>query len=159
MNLKIGLGQDVHKLVEGRKLILAGVEIPHDKGLLGHSDADVVIHAVCDAILGALGLGDIGEHFPEDDAAYKDIASMRLLEKVVERMQAQAYKVNNLDVIIQAEAPKLAEHKSQMKFHLAYALAVDENVVNIKATTHEGLGFIGQNKGMAAMAVVLLIKE
>lgn len=159
MNQKIGIGYDIHRLVEGRKLMLGGVEIPHTKGLDGHSDADVLIHAVCDALLGALGLGDIGEHFPDTDPQYKDIASTVLLQKVVGLVQDRAYRVNNVDVIVQAEAPKLKEYKPQIKFHLAYALAVDEESVNIKATTMEGLGPIGHQEGIAAFASVLLIKE
>ncbi len=159
MNQRIGIGYDIHKLVEGRKFILGGVEIPYNKGLLGHSDADVLIHAVCDAILGALGLGDIGEHFPDTDAHYKDISSTLLLQRVIKLMQDQGYKVNNIDIVLQAQEPKLKDYKSQMKFHLAYALAIDENAVNIKATTMEGLGALGNKEGIAAFAAVILIQE
>jgi 2-C-methyl-D-erythritol 2,4-cyclodiphosphate synthase len=159
MNQRIGLGHDVHPFAEGRKLLLAGVEIPYEKGLLGHSDADVLVHAVCDAILGALGEGDIGAHFPDSDPQYKDISSMALLQKVVALMQDAGYKVNNLDVVVQAEEPSLKGYKEQMRFHLAYALAVEEKAVNIKATTHEGLGFVGRKQGIAAMASILLVQE
>ncbi|MCA9407050.1 MAG: 2-C-methyl-D-erythritol 2,4-cyclodiphosphate synthase, partial [Candidatus Omnitrophica bacterium] len=146
MQYRIGIGYDIHRLVQGRKLILGGVEIPYEKGLEGHSDADVVLHAVCDALLGAVGKGDIGEHFPNTDKQYKDISSMILLEKVYKIIEDQGYQVNNVDVMIQAEEPKLYQYKPQMRFHLAYKLAIDEELVNIKATTHEGLGSIGEKK-------------
>jgi len=158
MAYRIGIGYDIHRLVEGRKLILGGVEIPHKKGLEGHSDADVLTHAVCDAILGALGKGDIGEHFPNTDQKYKGISSMVLLEKVNELVEAGGYKIANIDTVIQAEEPNLKEFKSQMRFHLALKLALDESQVNIKATTQEKLGAIGKGEGIAAFASVLLEK-
>ena len=159
MSYKTGIGYDIHKLVKGRKLILGGIEIPHEMGLEGHSDADVLTHAVCDALLGAIGKGDIGEHFPNTDPKYKDISSMILLERVYEMVQEQDYIVGNVDIIVQAEEPKLKDYKQQMKFHLAYNLAIDESALNIKATTQEGLGAIGEKKGIAAFATVLLRKK
>jgi len=159
MSYKIGIGYDIHRLVEGKKLILGGVDIPYGRGLEGHSDADVVLHAVCDAILGALGRGDIGEHFPNTDDAYKNISSMVLLEKVNDFIVEEGYHVGNVDITIQAEEPNLKNYKSQMKFHIAFKLAIDENAVNIKATTQEGLGAIGQKQGIAAFASVLLKKD
>jgi len=159
MNLKVGIGYDVHQLVEGRKLIIGGVEIPFNKGLEGHSDADVLLHAVCDAILGALGKGDIGELFPNTDPEYKDISSMVLLEKVATLAQEEGYAVRNVDTVLQAQAPNLKDYKSQMRFHIAYKLALDETMVNIKATTMEGLGSIGKGEGIAAFATVLLERE
>jgi len=159
MNQRIGIGYDIHRLVEGRKLILGGVEIPYERGLEGHSDADVLLHAVCDAILGALGKGDIGEHFPNTDEQYKDISGLVLLEKVNAIVEEEGYRVNNVDCVIQAEEPNLKKYKSQMRFHIAYKLAVDEDAVNIKATTQEQLGAIGNKEGIAAFASVLLIKK
>ena len=159
MQQKIGIGYDIHRLVEGRKLVLGGVEIPNKKGLEGHSDADVVLHAVCDAILGALGKGDIGEHFPNTDKKYKDISSMVLLERVNELLQSEGYRVGNIDTVILAEEPKLKEYKTQMRFHIAYTLAMDESCVNIKATTQEGLGPIGNKEGIAAYAAVVIVKQ
>jgi len=159
MSQKIGLGYDVHRLVQDRKLVLGGVEVPHDKGLKGHSDADVLVHAVCDAVLGALGKGDIGEHFPDTDNQYKDISSLVLLEKVHNLLQKDGYTVVNVDATIIAEEPKLEAYKPKMKFNIAYRLSIDESSVNIKATTQEGLGFVGQKEGMAAYAIVLLNKE
>jgi 2-C-methyl-D-erythritol 2,4-cyclodiphosphate synthase len=155
----VGIGHDVHKLVKGRKLMLGGVEVPHTHGLDGHSDADVVLHAVCDALLGAAGLGDIGEHFPNTDAQYKDMASSHFLKTCNQKVNDLGYKVSNVDVLILAEAPKLKEHKAKMRFHIAFELAVDEAQVNIKAGTNEGLGFIGAKEGIAAYAVVSLTKE
>jgi len=157
MSQKMGIGYDIHPLVEGRKLFLGGVEIPHEKGLEGHSDADVVIHAICDAILGALGLGDIGEHFSENDPQYKNISSTTLLQKVNDLMQDQGYRMGNIDTIIHAETPHLKEYKGQMKFHLAYALAIEESLINIKATRNEGMGAVGRNEGIAAFASVLIV--
>ncbi|MBF0479613.1 MAG: 2-C-methyl-D-erythritol 2,4-cyclodiphosphate synthase [Candidatus Omnitrophica bacterium] len=153
---KVGIGYDIHRFVPGRKLVLGGVEIPYEQGLDGHSDADVLLHAVCDAILGALGKGDIGEHFPNTDPAYKDISSMVLLGKVKQLLDEENFQVVNLDCVVQAEAPKIKDFKPQMKFHLAYQLVVDEDCINIKATTQEGLGAIGQKQGIAAYAVVLI---
>lgn len=159
MHQRIGIGYDIHRFVEGRKLILGGVEIPFLKGLEGHSDADVLLHAICDALLGALGKGDIGEHFPNSDPRYKNISSMVLLKKVNELIQKEGYAVSNIDTIILAEEPHLKDYKSQMRFHIAYTLAIDESVVNIKATTQEGLGAVGERQGIAAFASVLLIKS
>jgi 2-C-methyl-D-erythritol 2,4-cyclodiphosphate synthase len=159
MNYRVGIGYDVHKLVTGRKLMLGGVEIPHTHGLEGHSDADVVLHAICDALLGAAGLGDIGEHFPNTDPQYKGMSSSFFLKTSNQKVNDLGYKVSNVDVMIAAEAPKLMEHKAKMRFHIAFELAVDESQVNIKAGTHEGLGFIGAKEGIAAYAVVSLIKE
>ncbi len=159
MKYRTGIGYDIHRLVDGRKLILGGVEIPHHKGLDGHSDADVLIHAICDAILGALGEGDIGEHFPNTDPQYRNISSMILLERVYALAQSKGYVINNIDAIVQAEEPKLKEYKNKMKFQIAYKLALVEDAINIKATTQEGLGAIGNKEGIAAFASVLLIKE
>ena len=159
MDYKIGIGYDIHRLVEGRKLILGGIEVPYKKGLEGHSDADVVLHAICDAILGALGKGDIGEHFPDTDAKYKNISSLILLGKVNALAQEEGYRVNNVDVVIQAQEPSLKDYKSRMRPPIAYKLAIDESYVNIKAATQEGLGAIGKGEGIAAFASVLLIKE
>ena len=156
---KIGMGYDVHRLGKGRDLILGGVHIPHPKGLEGHSDADVLIHAVCDALLGALGLGDIGEHFPNTDEQYRNISSLILLAKVNDLVRQEGYRVVNVDTVILTQKPSLASYKAQMRFNIAYRLALDESAVNIKATTQEGLGFIGQEEGIAAYAIVLLVKE
>ncbi len=159
MRFKTGLGYDIHKFVNGRKCILGGVELPYEKGLDGHSDADVVLHAVCDAILGALGRGDIGEHFPNTDPAYKDIASIELLKKVGDQLASSGYVLSNVDIMIQAEAPKLNPHKTQMRTNIAQTLGIDLEDVNIKATTQEGLGAIGQAQGIAAFAGVLIYKN
>ncbi len=159
MNFKIGTGFDVHRFAEGRKLFLGGIEIPFEKGLLGHSDADVLLHAICDALLGAVGKGDIGDHFPDTDEKYKDISSSVLLERVYNLVQDEGYRVSNLDAIVHAEEPKLKKFKSAMCFHIAYKLAVDEDCINVKATTHEGLGFVGAKEGIAASASVLLVKD
>lgn len=154
--MRIGHGYDVHRLVEGRDLILGGVKIPFEKGLDGHSDADVLIHAVCDACLGAAGLGDIGQHFPDTDPEFKNIDSRLLLKKVQQFLSEKKFEVGNLDCTILAQAPKLASHIDQMKSNLAQDLATSPDNVNIKATTTEGLGFVGRHEGMAAHAIVLL---
>jgi len=154
--MRIGFGYDVHPLVEGRRLILGGVEIPFEKGLEGHSDADVLLHAVCDALLGALGEGDIGKHFPNNDPRYRGISSLRLLEAVVSMMTERFLAVENLDVSVVAEKPKIAAHIPRMSELISRVLNLAPGRVNIKATTSEGLGFIGAGKGMAAHAVVLL---
>ncbi len=159
MSVRVGFGYDVHKLVKGRKLMLGGIEVPYTHGLDGHSDADVVLHAICDAILGAAGLGDIGEHFPNTDPKYKNISSSLLLKQANQEANDKGWVVENVDVMVLAEAPKLQEHKPKMKFHIAFELAVDEAQVNIKAGTNEGLGAIGQKQGIAAYAVVLLKKK
>ena len=154
--MRIGHGYDVHRLKAGRKLILGGVEIPWELGLDGHSDADVLIHAVMDALLGAAGLGDIGRWFPDTDPQYKGISSMLLLQRVVELLQEHGYTVGNVDATILAQRPKLAPHIPQMMANLADALGVEAGRVNVKATTEEGLGFTGSGEGMAAHAVCLL---
>ena len=156
--LRIGHGYDVHRLTEGRRLILGGVEVPYEKGLLGHSDADVLTHAVMDALLGAAALGDIGKLFPDTDAAYAGISSILLLERVAERLREAGYAVVNLDATVLAQAPKLAPYREQMRENLAHVLALDASRVSVKATTEEGLGFTGEGLGIAAHAVALLEK-
>lgn len=156
--MRIGHGYDVHRLVEGRALILGGVDIPYEKGLLGHSDADVLTHAVMDALLGAACLGDIGQHFPDTDPAYAGADSLALLGKVMELLAAKGYALGNLDATILAQAPKLAPHIPQMRANLARAMGVAPDQVSVKATTEEGLGFTGEKLGIAAHAVALLDK-
>lgn len=151
--MRVGIGYDVHRLVPGRRLVLGGVTIPFEWGLAGHSDADVLVHAVMDALLGAAGQGDIGRHFPDTDPAWQDISSMVLLAKVREILDSAGYRVNNIDATIVAEKPRLAPSIPQMVTGIARELQVDETAVNIKATTTEGLGFTGEGRGMAAMAV------
>jgi len=158
MNFRVGIGHDVHRLVLGRKLILGGVEVPHSHGLDGHSDADVVLHAICDAILGAAGLGDIGEHFPNTDPQYKGASSSLFLELSNKKAHDVGWVVGNVDVVILAESPKLQEFKPKMKYHIARELSIDQSQVNIKAGTNEGLGYIGAKEGIAAYAVVLLTR-
>jgi 2-C-methyl-D-erythritol 2,4-cyclodiphosphate synthase len=145
--------------VKGRRLILGGIEIAYPVGLEGHSDADVVLHAICDAILGSLGKGDIGEYFPDTDPQYKNISSSILLKRVNQIANDDGYKVSNVDVMILAQEPKLAEYKPKMKFHIAFELAIDESQVSVKATTNEGLGFVGRKEGIACYATVLMRKE
>ena len=154
--MRIGHGYDVHRLAEGRKLILGGVEIPFEKGLLGHSDADVLTHAVMDALLGAAGEGDIGRLFPDTDPAYAGADSLALLDTVMERLRAAGYRVGNVDATILAQRPKLAPHIPAMRANLARRMGVDPSQVNVKATTEEKLGFTGSGEGMAAHAVCLL---
>lgn len=154
---RIGFGYDVHLLADGRALILGGVEIPHDRGLEGHSDADVLLHAVMDAVLGALGMGDIGRHFPDADPAYKGVSSLFLLEEVVTHMKGRAFRLNNLDATVVAQTPKLAPYLELMRDTISSAFDAPRERVNIKATTTEGLGFCGRREGMAAYAVVSLI--
>lgn len=156
--IRFGMGYDVHKLVEGRKLILGGVEVPHTLGLLGHSDADVLLHAIEDALLGAAALGDIGRHFPDTDDRYKGISSMILLEKVRDIIAEAGYKVSNIDATIVAQKPKLASFIPQMNENIAKAMQCDLNQVNVKATTTEGLGFAGIQEGIASYAVVGITK-
>ena len=156
--LRIGHGYDVHRLVEGRALILGGVTIPWERGLDGHSDADVLTHAVMDALLGAAALGDIGKLFPDTDAAYAGISSILLLERVAERLREAGYAVVNLDATVLAQAPKLAPYRERMRENLARVLALDASCVSVKATTEEGLGFTGEGLGIAAHAVALLEK-
>lgn len=153
---RIGIGHDVHKLVTGRKLILGGIEVPHTHGLDGHSDADVVLHAVCDAMLGAAGLGDIGEHFPNTDAQYKGVSSTFFLKEVNLKLNKAGWTLENVDVMILAQEPKLQAFKPKMRYHIASTLGLEESQVNIKAGTNEGLGFIGAKEGIAAYAVALL---
>lgn len=157
--MRIGMGYDVHRLVEGRKLILGGVEIPFEKGLLGHSDADVLVHALMDAILGAMAMRDIGYHFPDTDEAYRDISSMVLLARVKELMDDAGYTLGNADITLMAERPKIAPYIDAMTRSLARTLEVSPDAIGIKATTTEGLGFVGRGEGMAAQAVVLLEKR
>lgn len=156
--MRIGHGYDVHKLVEGRKLIMGGVDIPFEKGLLGHSDADVLLHAIADAILGALALGDIGKHFPDTDPAFKGADSIKLLEHVVSLAIAKGYAIGNLDATIIAQRPKMAPHIQTMRANVAKACKVDIELINIKATTEEGLGFTGRAEGISAHAVVLMAR-
>lgn len=155
-NLRVGHGYDVHRLTEGRKLILGGVEIPWEKGLLGHSDADVLVHAVMDALAGAARLGDIGKLFPDTDPAYKDVSSLKLLEEVGRLLTERGVSVVNIDAVLLAQAPKVAPYKAQMAENIAAALGLEPEQVNVKATTEEGLGFTGDGSGMAAHAVVLV---
>ena len=154
--MRIGHGYDVHKLVEGRDLILGGVKIPHEVGLLGHSDADVLLHAVSDALLGAAGLGDIGKHFPDTDPQYKGADSLKLLQIVGEKVAEAGYRVSNIDVTMIAQRPKLRPHIAQMEQNIANALNLEAARVNVKATTEERLGFTGEELGMACHAVCLL---
>lgn len=154
--MRVGHGYDVHRLVAGRKLILGGVDIPWEMGLLGHSDADVLVHAVMDALLGAAGLWDIGHAFPDNDPAYEGIDSMVLLARVREMLEEKGYTVGNVDATILAQRPKLAPHIPQMRRNIAQVLKVEEDCINVKATTEEGLGFTGSGEGMAAHAVALL---
>lgn len=160
MTMRIGHGYDVHRLVEGRKLILGGVEVPHTLGLLGHSDADVLTHAVMDALLGAAALGDIGRHFPDTDPAYAGADSLKLLDHVVELLEKKGYQVGNVDATILAQKPKLAPYIEKMRDNLAARMKVEPDQVNVKATTEEKLGFTGSEEGIAAHAVALLfLKE
>jgi 2-C-methyl-D-erythritol 2,4-cyclodiphosphate synthase len=158
-NIRIGNGFDVHALVAGRSLVLGGVAIPHARGLAGHSDADVLLHAVCDAILGALALGDIGLHFPDTDARWKDADSRVLLRQVAALASARGWRIGNLDVTVIAEAPKLAPHVPAMRANLAGDLACDVGAISVKATTTERLGFAGRGEGIAALATVLLARS
>lgn len=156
--MRVGMGYDVHKLVENRKLILGGVEIPHEKGLLGHSDADVLLHAIMDSILGALALGDIGKHFPDTDEKYKGADSMKLLEFVYNLIKEKGYVIGNLDATIIAQAPKMAPHIQTMRANIAKVLNTDTDNINVKATTEEGLGFTGNKEGISAQSICLLVK-
>ena len=155
--MRIGHGYDVHRLAEGRKLILGGAEIPWEKGLLGHSDADVLVHAVMDALLGAAALGDIGQHFPDTDPAYEGADSLQLLRKVGEILAEAGYRVGNVDATVIAQRPKLAPYREQMRKNIAEALGAEVSQVSVKATTEEGLGFTGAGEGIAAQAIALLI--
>ena len=154
--MRVGIGYDVHRLVTGRKLVLGGVTIPFDKGLAGHSDADVLTHAFCDALLGAAALGDIGSHFPDNDPAFKDISSLVLLEKVCRMIDSRGYTLVNADATVFAELPKLSPYRKQMQKALSQNADVDPERINVKATTTEGLGHIGKGEGIGAMCVALL---
>jgi 2-C-methyl-D-erythritol 2,4-cyclodiphosphate synthase len=158
LGFRAGNGYDVHKLAEGRKLILGGVEIPYERGLLGHSDADVLVHSIMDALLGACGESDIGSHFPDDDVQYKGISSLVLLEKVKSILGDKGYSIVNIDSIIVAEKPKLLPYIDEMKGNIADVLQLDKDCVGIKATTSEGLGFTGRGEGISAYAVVSIYK-
>ena len=155
--MRIGHGYDVHRFCEGRPLFLGGVEIPYEKGLLGHSDADVLLHAVCDALLGAAALGDIGRHFPDNDEAYRGIDSKRLLEKTAALLKGKGYAVGNIDVTVLAQAPRLAPYIERMRETIAAVLETEVQNVNVKATTEEGLGFTGRQEGIAVHAVAIII--
>ena len=157
--MRIGLGYDVHKLVEGRPLIMGGVNIPHEKGLLGHSDADVLIHAIMDSMLGALALGDIGKHFPDTDEEYKGADSMKLLKCVNDLINEKGYVVNNIDSIIIAQAPKMAPHIQSMRKNIADVLNTSIDNISVKATTEEGLGFTGTKQGISAQSICSLNKK
>jgi 2-C-methyl-D-erythritol 2,4-cyclodiphosphate synthase len=154
--IRIGHGFDVHQLIEGRRCIIGGVDIPHSKGLLGHSDADVLLHAICDAMLGAAALGDIGKHFPDTDVRYKGIDSRELLRHVVKLIRAKHYSIVNIDATIMAQAPRLADHIEQMCANIAEDCSLLRDAINVKATTTEKLGFVGREEGIAAEAVCLL---
>ena len=158
-NMLIGNGYDVHKLVPDRDLILGGVKIPFEKGLLGHSDADVLLHAISDALLGAAGEGDIGMHFPDSSSAYKGISSRILLRNVSDLINGKGFRVNNIDSIIVAQSPKLQSYLSDMKKNIAETLELEINLINIKATTTEGLGFVGKGEGISAYAVATICKK
>lgn len=153
--MRVGIGYDVHRLVENRKLILGGVEIHHEKGLLGHSDADVLVHSIMDALLGAIGKGDIGKHFPDSEDDYKGISSLTLLEKVMELVDAE-YRIINIDIVVMAERPKISPYIEEMKKTLSRIMNVEENRINIKGTTTEKLGFVGREEGIASESIVLL---
>ncbi|SHH75461.1 2-C-methyl-D-erythritol 2,4-cyclodiphosphate synthase [Caloranaerobacter azorensis DSM 13643] len=157
--MRVGIGYDVHKLVEGRKLILGGVHIEYDKGLLGHSDADVLIHAIMDSMLGALALGDIGKHFPDNDVKYKGISSMKLLRKVNELIHDRGYRVNNIDSIIVAQEPKIAPYIEEMRSNISSILNIPVDDISIKATTTERLGFEGRKEGISAHSICTLCKK
>ena len=154
--MRVGMGYDVHKLTENRKLILGGVEIPYEKGLLGHSDADVLLHAIMDALLGAAALGDIGKHFPDTDPKYKGISSIKLLEHVGALLEENGYAVENIDAVVIAQRPKLLPYIPQMAENIAKTLGLEKNQVNVKATTEEGLGFTGTGEGISSQAIASL---
>jgi 2-C-methyl-D-erythritol 2,4-cyclodiphosphate synthase len=158
-DIRVGHGFDVHAFAENRKLIIGGVDIPHDLGLAGHSDADVLLHAICDALLGAAGLGDIGRHFPDTDATFAGIDSRILLRRVVEQLQQRNWRVGNVDATIIAQAPKMAPHIARMTAHIADDLGIAIDRVNVKATTTEKLGFTGRGEGIAAEAVCLIVRD
>lgn len=159
MSIRTGIGYDCHQFVEGRPLIVGGVEIPHSHGLLGHSDADVLAHAVVDALLGAAGLGDIGEHFPDDDERFRDADSIELLRVCASRLSDAGFMVENVDATVVMERPKLAPYKPEMRERLAEALGLDATRVNVKATRGEGMGFVGRQEGAAALAVATIVRR
>lgn len=156
MDIRVGHGYDVHQIVAGRKMIIGGVEVPFEKGILGHSDADVLLHAICDAMLGALALGDIGKHFPDTDMKFKDISSLTLMANVNELIQSKGFGIINIDSTIVLQKPKIAPYVEQMKKNIAGVLSIDTDLVSIKATTSEGMGFTGAGEGIVAHAIVLL---
>ncbi len=156
---RVGLGYDAHRLIKGRRLMLGGMEIPFNLGLDGHSDADVLLHAICDSLLGAAGLGDIGMHFPDNDQAFKDISSIILFKKVVNMIAEKGYRINNIDATIVAQEPKLAPYIPGMRDKISIAANIENSRVNIKATTTEGLGFTGEKKGIAANSIVMLARD
>lgn len=156
--MRIGTGYDVHKLVEGRKLILGGIEIPYSKGLLGHSDADVLIHSIMDSLLGAAALGDIGKHFPDTSEKYKGISSIKLLKEVKGILEAEGYKIGNIDSTIIAQKPKLAKYIEEMRKNIAKALDMDVKYISVKATTEEGLGFTGREEGISSQSICLIFQ-
>jgi 2-C-methyl-D-erythritol 2,4-cyclodiphosphate synthase len=158
MSYRVGIGVDFHKLVEGRKFYLGGIEIPHYKGALGHSDADVLLHAICDAILGAAGLGDIGQHFPDTDAAFKNIDSKILLQKTIDLIKSEKYSIENIDSTVCLETPKIKMYIEKMQTAIADIIGINKKDVSIKATTTEKLGFVGREEGIMAYATVLLSK-
>jgi 2-C-methyl-D-erythritol 2,4-cyclodiphosphate synthase len=159
MQYKVGIGYDIHRLIEGRRLFIGGVEIPYLKGLLGHSDGDALLHAVCDALLGAVGLGDIGEHFPDTDPQYHNISSIELLRKVCALIRQKGYRLNNIDTIVIAQEPSLASFKADIQKKIAGILDMEIDLVNIKAKTNEAIGEIGRKEAIACYAVVSLVKE
>lgn len=154
--MRVGMGYDVHRFTTDRSLILGGVEIPHDRGLLGHSDADVLVHAVCDALLGAAGMGDVGEHFPDTDERYRDVSSLVLLKRVGKMLSEKGFSVVNIDATVVAEQPKISPYRSEMQHNIARALNIAMGLVNIKATTTEGLGSLGRGEGIGAMCVAMI---
>ena len=156
MNMRIGQSTDIHRLVKGRDLVLGGVRIPYELGLLGHSDADVLLHAIIEALIGAMGLGDIGTHFPDNDERYKDISSLLLLERTAEMLKENGYRVVNVDSLVIIQQPKLKDYIPEMRRNIAAVLQCEENRINVKATTAEHLGFIGNGEGVRAQAVVLI---
>ncbi|GMQ56477.1 2-C-methyl-D-erythritol 2,4-cyclodiphosphate synthase [Vallitalea sediminicola] len=157
--MKIGMGYDVHKLVKDRRLILGGVDIPYEKGLLGHSDADVLVHAIMDALLGAMGKGDIGKHFPDTDDKYKSISSLKLMVQVNELLISEGYSIINIDSTIIAQRPKMADYIQEMRINIAGVLNIEIENINIKATTEEGMGFTGEGLGISSQAICLLEKK
>ena len=157
--MRIGFGYDSHRLIEGRKLILGGMEVPHEKGLLGHSDADVLTHSICDAILGAIGAGNIGQYFPDTDPSYKDVSSMKLLHRVCDIAREKGFFINNIDSTIVLEKPKLAGYLHEMIVNIAHILNISPEKVNVKAKTNEGMGFLGRCEGVTAFAVVTVMEK